>query len=137
MSKELLVEPRIYDALSGEFKPPCDPLQRLHTLGRLIVGAYEKGASTGSRSQETLYRPSWAPNIEVYVDSWAVSKQHMLFTGFELRNIHNEYAGLIMRSGPQTLDIGYEVYELSPGDKLTVAKNKATELAQQFFDQNS
>ena len=46
-----------YDALSGEFTPPSDPLHRQHTLARLAVAAVEKGRGPDDARD---YVPSWA-----------------------------------------------------------------------------
>jgi hypothetical protein len=67
--------PLFYEALSGEFQPPGDPLKRTHTLGRLSIAAYQRGEATDMPTGLMLpnfihgpeayrYTPSWAPSVE-------------------------------------------------------------------------
>lgn len=49
-----------YDALSGEFLPPTDQEHRIHTLGRLAVATFEKGANQYTHRATYAYKPNWA-----------------------------------------------------------------------------
>jgi hypothetical protein len=67
-------DPLFYDALSGEFKPPQDPEERTHTLGRLALATLIKGGTpytpcaSHSRHEAVSYRPSWASSAHAIIE---------------------------------------------------------------------
>jgi hypothetical protein len=67
-------DPLFYDALSGEFKPPQDPEERSHTLGRLALATLIKGGTpytpcaSQSRHEAVSYRPSWVSSIHSIIE---------------------------------------------------------------------
>lgn len=71
---DVLIHPLAYDALSYEFKPPQDPAEKAHTLGRLAYAACIKGDivcmdGTNKDFARAYYSPSWAPGVIVEVKS--------------------------------------------------------------------
>lgn len=64
------INPVLYEALSGEFAPECDP-DRQHTVGRLVIATFQKGDRNMTMSPmegfQMDYSPSWAPDSKVTI----------------------------------------------------------------------
>lgn len=138
------MRPLYYDALSGEFTPPEDPLNRQHTLGRLAYATFAKGDIVTGSSDQVLcvcYEPSWAPpvasvvecNVEVHTGAISVTSLSLLVTGkgpatFSDAEIRRGTRGLLM-----TNDAGDDLLGLRIGDELTHARIRVTQAASEFF----
>jgi hypothetical protein len=144
----LFVRPLFYDAISGEFTPPTDPLHGQHTLGRLAIASFIKGSRVTNTpgSEEYHYVPSWAENVDTWVDvlqdtpSFA---RHL--TVLSLRNQQDESQILTIadtRYTRSSVDRGITITDtegmqflpLSLGEELAAARQLIAEKAQNFFD---
>lgn len=68
---ELFLQANLADALAGEFRPAIDAKRRPHTVGRLVLAAFERGRLlrfAGETDFTRVYNPSWSPHTEVRVD---------------------------------------------------------------------
>lgn len=132
------------EALSGRFRPPSDPAQQEHTLGRLILGTVEKGVpefGAAGKSRYT-YTPSWAP-VEAQVNllhdrisrlTLGSSVGSLIFVN---NFVHNHTNELII--------MDYSVDSLLPEQRLTLGyefgyddqQQVVTDTAQRYFDKVS
>jgi hypothetical protein len=73
--KEFFAPPLVTDILTGEFKPPSDPDEETHQLGRLATAAYRDGAGVDPTDFErgvagqpsylhaAQFTPTWARDV--------------------------------------------------------------------------
>lgn len=142
---ELFSRPLFYDALSGEFKPSSDKLQRAHTLGRLAYAAFSKGVPVDGTDATALYvyKPSWAPHVSVTVDcdldrmDPATQKLYGLYLWsdesgpLDIYDISDSRQAALEISalGGKEARLGIEL-----GEELNLARIQVAQVAQSFFD---
>jgi hypothetical protein len=148
-AENFLIRPHVYDALSGEFRPPTDPEKRLHTIGRLAIAAVTKGdyklihaEGESDFAPRFIYHPSWAPHVTVQVDADFISRDHdqMLMSGIDLKS--ETHRGMYFGDAADSsdgvtlvIDRAQETvyYDLALGAELQGARAAATKAAQEFF----
>ena len=139
---DITVRPLFYDALSGEFLPPSDPLQRAHTLGRLSYAACSKGTrSPDARPwiSKFLYTPSWAEHVRVIADCHSTgtnNQEHFLgaitlvsVAGTQLEIADLEGDGIYIAENGNETEL-----EVQLGTELSIARQAVTCAAQRFFE---
>jgi hypothetical protein len=139
----LLIPPLFYDVLSGELRPPSDPNNAVHRLGRLAYRTYEVGQAQPrnqrDRCDRYTYSPSWAQDVE------ATAKAEYLFGP----NLH-VMSGLVIKasSGEELavhcfdankllfVNVNHEsgATNLHLGANLESVRDEVTRLAQNLFD---
>jgi hypothetical protein len=148
-TEKLFIRPLFYDALSGEFSPPTDPLNRKHTLGRLAVATFIKGGSVsenyvvnGFQATPVIqYKPSWAEKVSSTI-SLEVDKNTMVhsLTQLDLRTSDRGLTVIDMRRGNKPRGIvlisneGDQILPLDLDENLDAARLAVSEEAQKIFD---
>jgi len=146
-AENFLVRPLFFAALSGEFPPPGDSLNRVHSLGMLAYDAFTTGELYDFEPNDqsyTAYRytPSWAPNVvaQIDLDIFRRSSPLLVMHGLELTDNRDGslYISNHFNSSPAGLFIGTSESDielpLEQGEALSVAKMAVTHAAQNFFD---
>jgi hypothetical protein len=139
------VRPLFYDALSGEFQPPSDELQRSHTLGRLAYEAYSIGLRIDRHAdmKTFAYQPAWEPSVrasavhDTYQDL-LILRQLQLTHNQNWLTISSSFDGgsLEMARGDRG-EANSEVRSsltLELGEELDKTRNAVTQAAQDFFN---
>lgn len=147
----LRVHHLFYDALSSEFKPPSDPEERLHTLGRLAYATARKGnedvGGFNLYKRSFRYVPSWAASCEVTAkytrkfNETLLTLEDLELAGSENNSLRIE--ALPVGDNPDDPEFRFtitdvacnsETYDLELGCKLTVARTALAGVAQEFFN---
>lgn len=129
-----------YDALSGEFTPPTDPLGRKHTLGRLMLGTFEKGAveNPNSHREMRIYTPSWAPISSVVgISHWDIRSLTLEAEDRTISFEHTLEDRASRRLRITDTALGFTpVFDIELGHQsdYAVIQDVTTRTAQDFFD---
>jgi hypothetical protein len=143
--------PLFYDVLSGEFKPPQDTKGQTHTLGRLAVAVFYKGAPSLAKNpnhEVQFSHPSWAPGIAAYVEyEGSYRADNFVTTNFvtsvRVRDIEDQDNFLLAtlsypHTGERELALctaeGNVTFPLALSEDLDQIKQSVTAAAQDFFD---
>lgn len=159
LTEAAAVRPLFYDALGGEFYPPSDKLGRGHTLGRLMVATYTKGAHQKVQHPSGVSMPReianrWA-DMFTYTPSWADAEVTTLretlkvgrpafFVSLQLTSRANglnvavydtEHETDIAQRGIRLVTPQETTFiPLALGDELDDARSAVTNAAKIFFD---
>jgi len=142
---DMMIRPLIYDALSGEFRPPSDPMKRTHTLGRLAFASAEKGDEVFDIEPEAIdrgirayrYIPSWAQDLgsTVLLDE---SGRYPILSSLRMLANHPDWLEVVDLANPNITKIELKpskiTLPLSLGDDLIIAREIVAGAAQAFFD---
>ncbi len=147
------MSPYLFEALSGEFAPICDPSGTTHTLGRLAIASYEKGGEvkqqevsphrytdSPSAVRVVSHGPSWAKRFESRI-VYRPTLHGDILVGIGLQNLESEAKlrftaerqedGLtVLRSSAQRKPL-----PLRLGSDIKEASEFVADIAKSFFDQ--
>ena len=138
-----LIRPGVAEALAGEFNPPTDKQKRAHSLSRLALSAYQKGAEAVSPRPGFVMstrRPTWAPQAEIVTDWDRVFGDANKFSSLKLTDVYGNELSITDHPSENhmTLFHGQEfILSLEPGKDLVVARHNIHEATQRFFDNSA
>jgi hypothetical protein len=149
--EQFFIRSHIYDALSGEFRPPTDPEKRLHTLGRLAIATVTKGQYTLNHEDESFdplftYRPSWAPDVTAQVTGEYLTPHLMAIASLDLNDEsgrglfvsdETDKSGVVLQIDDSEEPGDGIYYDLALGAELQDARAAVTKAAQEFFSAQS
>lgn len=132
-----------YLALTGEFRPTCDPDKNIHTLAKLALGTIHKGERV--HSNKYTYSPSWAENFSSEIVLTPHSKntpRQVLWLG--LHGPHKDLSvtqdrgqglAIVTSSGIEEVDAEFELpISLSSQEQWSQSRAIIAMAAEAFFD---
>ena len=99
-------DPRVFMALSGEFRVPSDPLERKHTAAMLYLEALTKGTfyELDDVFGETFkYYPIWAP-VEVIAGNGQLASRNRIL--LQIANREHRLGAVVLVGEPELEAIG-------------------------------